>query len=62
MPQGVGPFTEGCQSYRFYMNHHYGTMDVTDDGSTCATCNFVTPWWPCLSLIDHVRFVASLDA
>lgn len=30
----IGPFTEGCESYRFYMNHQYGTMDVTDDGCT----------------------------
>jgi len=31
--KNVGPFTEGCASYRFYVNHQYGTMQVTDDGS-----------------------------
>lgn len=30
--KGTGPFSHGCFGYRFWINQHYSTMDVVDDG------------------------------
>ena len=37
--QGTGPFSHGCFGYRFWINQHYSTMDVVDDGGQlCVFC------------------------